>query len=112
MAYAIIFIFVGAGVAMPAINTITSNLTPRNAQGQLPGAQASMMSFTLIFSPVVMTQTLQYFTNLPATHPLQTAGAAFFLAGLICVLALIPFLIGVGVNRRAIEAALSEPAAE
>ncbi|MEL6825863.1 MAG: TCR/Tet family MFS transporter [Pseudomonadota bacterium] len=112
MAYAIIFIFVGGGVAMPAINTITSNLTPRNAQGELQGAQASMMSFTLIFSPVVMTQTLQYFTNLPATHPLQTAGAAFFLAGLICVLALIPFLIGVGVNRRAIEAALSEPAAE
>lgn len=111
MAYAVIFISAIGGVAMPAINTITSNLTPRNAQGELQGAQASMMSFTLIFSPVLMTQTLQYFATLPDTHPMQTGGAAFFLAAIITSLALIPFLIGVGINRRAIaEAAASEAA--
>ena len=111
-AYAVIAVSAVGGVAMPAINTITSTLTPRNAQGELQGAQASMMAFTLIFSPVLMTQTLQYFANLPDTNPLQTGGAAFFLAAIITSLALIPFIIGVGINRRAIQAAAaSEPSA-
>lgn len=112
MAYAVIFISAIGGVAMPAINTITSNLTPRNAQGELQGAQASMMAFTLIFSPVLMTQTLQHFATLPDDNPLQTGGAAFFLAAIITCFALIPFLIGAGINRRAIqEAAEAEAAA-
>jgi len=70
-----------------------------------------MMALTLIFSPVLMTQTLQYFATLPDSHPLQTGGAAFFLAALITALAMIPFLIGVGINRRAIRDAANEPAA-
>jgi len=111
MAYAIIFVSAIGGVAMPAINTITSTLTPRNAQGELQGAQASMMAFTLIFSPVLMAQTLQYFATLPDGNPLQTAGAAFILAAIITSLALVPFLIGAGINRRAIQAAAQEPAA-
>ncbi|MEM9571444.1 MAG: TCR/Tet family MFS transporter [Pseudomonadota bacterium] len=111
MAYAIIFVSAIGGVAMPAINTITSTLTPRNAQGELQGAQASMMAFTLIFSPVLMTQTLQYFANLPESHPLHTGGAAFFLAAIITALSMVPFVIGVGINRRAIRDAASEPAA-
>lgn len=109
MAYAVIAVSAIGGVAMPAINTITSTLTPRNAQGELQGAQASMMAFTLIFSPVLMTQTLKYFANLPDTHMLQTGGAAFFLAAIITGLALFPFLVGVGINRRAIADAASEP---
>ena len=111
MAYAVIFVSAIGGVAMPAINTITSTLTPRNAQGELQGAQASMMAFTLIFSPVLMTQTLKYFANLPDGNPFQTGGAAFLLAAIITALAFIPFLIGVGINRRAIQQATSEPAA-
>lgn len=111
MAYAVIFVSAIGGVAMPAINTITSTLTPRNAQGELQGAQASMMAFTLIFSPVLMTQTLKYFANLPDGHPFQTGGAAFLLGAIITALAFIPFLIGVGINRRAIQQAASEPAA-
>ena len=90
---------------MPAINTITSTLTPRNEQGELQGAQASMMAFTLIFSPVLMTQTLKYFANLPEANPLHTGGAAFFLAGLITALSLVPLFIGIGINRREIETA-------
>lgn len=111
MAYAVIFVSAIGGVAMPAINTITSTLTPRNAQGELQGAQASMMAFTLIFSPVLMTQTLKYFANLPDSNPFQTGGAAFLLAALITALAFLPFMIGVGINRRAIQDAASEPAA-
>ena len=110
MAYAVIFVSAIGGVAMPAINTITSTLTPRNAQGELQGAQASMMAFTLIFSPVLMTQTLQYFATLPDGHAFKTGGAAFLLAAIITGLAIIPFLIGAGINRRAIaEAASAEP---
>ena len=104
MAYAIIAVSSVGGVAMPAINTITSTLTPRNEQGELQGAQAAMMSFTLIFSPVMMTQTLKYFANLPEAHVLHTGGAAFFLAGIITALSLIPLMIGIGINRRAIVA--------
>ncbi|MCR9270565.1 MAG: TCR/Tet family MFS transporter [Hyphomonadaceae bacterium] len=102
MAYAIIAVSSVGGVAMPAINTITSTLTPRNEQGELQGAQASMMAFTLIFSPVLMTQTLKYFANLPESDPLHTGGAAFFLAGLITTLSLVPLFVGIGINRRAI----------
>lgn len=111
MAYVIIFVSAMGGVAMPAINTITSNLTPRNAQGELQGAQASMMAFTLIFSPVLMTQTLKYFANLPVEHPFHTGGAAFLLAAMITALAIVPFLIGTGINRRAIAAAAEQNAA-
>ncbi|MFN3214115.1 MAG: TCR/Tet family MFS transporter [Henriciella sp.] len=110
MAYAVIFVSAIGGVAMPAINTITSTLTPRNAQGELQGAQASMMAFTLIFSPVLMTQTLQYFATLPEAHALHTGGAAFLLAAIITGLAIIPFLIGAGINRRAIAEAAQDPA--
>ena len=67
------------------------------------------MALTLIFSPVLMTQTLKYFTNLPESHPLQTDGSAFFLAGLITTLAFVPLLVGIGINRRAIaDAAAAE----
>ncbi|MEM9055103.1 MAG: TCR/Tet family MFS transporter [Pseudomonadota bacterium] len=110
MAYTIIAVSAVGGVAMPAINTITSNLTPRNAQGELQGAQASMMALTLIFSPVLMTQTLKYFANLPDESPLHFGGAAFLLGAIITALAFIPFLIGVGINRRAIQdAEAAEP---
>ena len=113
MAYAIIFVSAIGGVAMPAINTITSTLTPRNAQGELQGAQASMIAFTLIFSPVLMTQTLKYFANLPVDHVFHTGGAAFLLAGIITAMAIAPFLVGAGINRRAIaETATEAPAAE
>lgn len=107
MAYAVIFVSAIGGVAMPAINTITSTLTPSNAQGELQGAQSSMMAFTLIFSPVLMTQTLQYFATLPDGHPFKTGGAAFLLAAVMTGLAIIPFLIGAGINRRAIAEAAS-----
>jgi len=100
MAYAVIAISAVGGVAMPAINTITSSLTPRNAQGELQGAQASMMALTLIFSPVLMTQTLKLFSADGA--PVHFPGAAFLLAAVITAVSLIPFAIGVGINRRAI----------
>lgn len=118
MTYAVTFALgMFAGIVSPAINTITSTLTPRNAQGELQGAQASIMAFTLIFSPVLLTQTLKHFST-PETAPILFPGAAFMLAGIIIALAIIPFLIGVRINRRALaeaerlkaEAAAAAPA--
>ncbi len=110
MAYAAIVITSVAGVCMPAINTITSTLTPRNAQGELQGAQSSIMAMTLIFSPVIMSQTLKHFSSDGA--PIYFPGAAFLLAGIFILAAMIPFLIGVNINREAIEAEekLKQPA--
>ena len=99
MAYTIIAVSAVGGVAMPAINTITSSLTPPNEQGELQGAQSSVMALTLLFSPILLTQTLQYFSS--DTAPVYFPGAAFLLAAIVTFIALIPFAIGVGVNRKA-----------
>jgi len=103
MAYAIVIISAVGGVASPAINTVTSSLTPRNAQGELQGAQSAVMAFTLIFSPVLLTQTLKYFSSDAA--PIYFPGAAFLLAAIITAISLIPFVIGIRVNQAAIEQA-------
>ena len=69
------------------------------------------MALTLIFSPVLMTQTLKYFSS--GSAPIYFPGAAFLLASIITLIALIPFAVGVGVNRRAIEKAeATMPSAE
>ena len=100
MAFAMIAVSAVGGVVMPAINTITANLTPMNAQGEMQGAQSSIMAFTLIFSPVLMTQAFSAYTAPGA--PVYFAGAAFVLAALIAALSMIPFLIGVRANRDAV----------
>jgi len=102
MAFALILVSAVGGVVMPAINTITSNLTPMNAQGELQGAQSSIMAFTLIFSPVLMTQTFSAYTA-PSAQ-VHFAGAAFALAAGIAALSIIPFLTGVRANREAVAA--------
>ena len=101
MAYAVIAVSALGGVAMPAINTITSTLTPRNAQGELQGAQASVMAGTLIFSPILMTSTLSAFSAREESYFITYfPGAAFLLAAIFIILAMIPFLIGVRMNRK------------
>ena len=102
----IVFSSVGS-VTMPAINTITSTLTPRDRQGELQGAQASIMALTLIFSPVLMTQTFSYFSVEGA--PIYFPGAAFVLASVITALALIPFYFGVRANRGKLTPSQAEP---
>lgn len=105
MVFPIILFSALGGVSMPAINTITSNLTPANAQGELQGAQSSLMAFTLIFSPVLMTQVFADFAAPDA--PIYFPGAAFLLAAGFTALALLPFLRGVRENRTAIAEAVA-----
>ena len=88
------------GVANPAVSTITSNLTPRDAQGELHGAVASLNALAIIISPILMTQTLHIFSaeNAPVHFP----GAAFLLAAILTALAMIPLMWGIRANRKAL----------
>ncbi len=94
--YLIIPISALAGVTSPALNAIMSAQTPKDAQGELQGAVASLQSFGLIFGPLVMTETLRTFSVEGA--PIHFPGAAFALASILVVLALIPFFAGVRAN--------------
>lgn len=101
--YAIIPIGALGGVTGPAINSLMSTLTPRNAQGELQGASASLNSLAMILGPLAMNGALFYFTRDSA--PFAFGGAAFLLAGLLTILAIVPFMRGVRENRSALPAA-------
>lgn len=81
-----------AGVLGPSMNQIMSVRTPKNAQGELQGAIASVQSLTNIFAPLALTQTFHYFTA--PTAPVWFPGAAFALASVICAISLLPLMRG------------------
>jgi DHA1 family tetracycline resistance protein-like MFS transporter len=66
--------------------------TPKNAQGELQGAIASVQSLTNIFAPLALTQTFHYFTA--STAPVWFPGAAFALASVVCAISLLPLMRG------------------
>lgn len=92
MVYFIIPFGALAGVLGPALNQIMSVRTPKNAQGELQGAIASVNSLSNIVAPLAMTQTFHYFTapGAPAFFP----GAAFALAAVFCAISLLPLMRG------------------
>ena len=84
-----------AGVLGPSMNQIMSARTPKNAQGELQGAIASVQSLSNIFAPLAMTQTFHYFTA--PSSPVFFPGAAFTLASVFCAISLIPLLHGLSI---------------
>jgi len=108
MVYMIIPIGALAGVLGPAINQIMSVRTPKNAQGELQGAIASVQSLANVFAPVVLTQTFHFFTAPGA--PVFFPGAAFALAAGMCALSLVPLLRGLARAPAALEQ--PQPASE
>jgi DHA1 family tetracycline resistance protein-like MFS transporter len=80
------------GVLGPAMNQIMSARVPKNAQGELQGAIASVQSLSQMIAPLALTQTLAYFTMPGASF--QFAGAAFALAAIVCGLSLLPLIQG------------------
>jgi DHA1 family tetracycline resistance protein-like MFS transporter len=56
---------------------------PANAQGELQGGIASLSSIANVLGPLMMTQTLAFFTSTIA--PVYFPGAAFVLAAVINV---------------------------
>lgn len=75
------------GFAGPALQGIISNQVPDNQQGELQGALTSLVSFTAIFGPPLMTNLFSYFTS--GTSPFEFPGAPFFTASILVLTALI-----------------------
>ncbi|MEM6627244.1 MAG: TCR/Tet family MFS transporter [Pseudomonadota bacterium] len=92
LAYAWTLISGFGGFTGPAFNTLISTRTPQDAQGELQGAAASIQSLAAIISPIMMTQTFYAFSGADAR--VHFPGAAFLLAGILCAVAAIPFLVG------------------
>lgn len=65
------------GIAGPALQSVISSEVPKNEQGELQGALASLVSLTAIIGPPLMTNIFYYFTHDAA--PFKFPGAPFFL---------------------------------
>lgn len=75
------------GFAGPSLQGIVSNKVPQNQQGELQGALTSLVSFTSIFGPPMMTGLFGYFTSDAA--PFQFSGAPFLMGSLLVLGALL-----------------------
>jgi DHA1 family tetracycline resistance protein-like MFS transporter len=75
------------GLAYPSMNAIMSKQIPPDQQGELAGGVASMMSLTTIIGPLMMTQILGRFSG--AGAPVYFPGAAFLLAAMLAIFALL-----------------------
>ena len=85
MLFAISVLYVSAGIAGPALQSLVSNLTPKNEQGQIQGGIASIVSLTAIIGPPLMSNLFAYFTNKDA--PYYFPGAPFIMGGLLAAIA-------------------------
>lgn len=86
MVFVVMVIGALQAVAFPALNALMTQQIPADAQGELQGGIASLMSLASVAGPLVMTQTLAYFTAPEA--PIHFPGAAFVLAAILNVVGL------------------------
>jgi DHA1 family tetracycline resistance protein-like MFS transporter len=84
MVFALTFLGAIQAVTYPALNALMSQRVPANAQGELQGGVASLGSTANVIGPLVMTQTMAYFTA--STAPVYFPGAAFVLAAAVNML--------------------------
>ena len=94
MIYPIIAVSALAGLTQPSLQGIMSRTVPANAQGELQGAIASVHGLSMMFGPVIMTQTFALFSEEGA--PVYFPGAAFLLAAALTGFALIPLFSAIG----------------
>jgi DHA1 family tetracycline resistance protein-like MFS transporter len=90
MMYAVMMVGMLQGLAFPSLNALMSQQIPRNAQGELQGAVASIFSLTTIIGPVMMTQLFGYFSS--ARAPVYFPGAAFLFADVLVVVSFVLFV--------------------
>lgn len=90
MMYAVMVVGMLQGLTFPSLNALMSQQIPKNAQGELQGAVASIFSLTTIIGPVMMTQVFGYFSS-PAA-PVYFPGAAFLCAEVLLLISLTLFL--------------------
>ena len=81
MVYPVFAISALSGLAYPALNAILSSATSAEEQGELQGALAAVTSMSEIAGPLLLTQTLGFFSS--AAAPVYFPGAAFVLAAIL-----------------------------
>lgn len=86
MVYAIIPVTAIGAITAPAIKGILSAEVPANMQGELQGVLSSLMSISVIVSPVLMTQVFALFSGDSPLYPLP--GAPFLLAAVLMLVSL------------------------
>ena len=86
MVYVAMLIWMFAGLGWPSINTLLSKQVPPTSQGELQGGMGSLGSVAAIIGPLLMSETLGYFSSPNA--PVQFIGAAFTVAGLLALCSL------------------------
>lgn len=83
MMFAFLIPYCLGGIAGPSLQSVLAGHVPGNQQGELQGALTSLMSFTTIIGPPIMTFTFRYFTsehapfNFPGIHFLIGATCMF-----------------------------------
>ena len=100
--YAIIAISSLGGLAQPALQGIMSRTMPANAQGELQGAVAAVMSISMVISPWMMTQIFAAFSDPgePVTlfgMTLLANGAPFYFPGAPFVVSAVLEVFAIGV---------------
>ncbi|HMN45904.1 MAG TPA: TCR/Tet family MFS transporter [Povalibacter sp.] len=81
MVFVVILFGALQAITYPSLNALMSRQIPADAQGELQGGLASLTSIANVAGPLLMTQTLGYFTSVNA--PAHFPGAAFVLAAAI-----------------------------
>ncbi len=77
--YALIALSSLGGLAQPALQGIMSRTMPANAQGELQGAVAAIMSVSMVISPWLMTQIFAAFSD--PGEPVMLFGITLFAEG-------------------------------
>jgi MFS transporter, DHA1 family, tetracycline resistance protein len=84
MMFAITVVYCFGSIAGPALQGIMSGTVPANEQGELQGGLTSLISVTSIIGPLLMTQTLAFFTDTKA--PVYFPGAPMILGALLMII--------------------------
>jgi MFS transporter, DHA1 family, tetracycline resistance protein len=99
MVYAAMTVGALQGLAYPSMQALLSRAAPADAQGELQGGIASLMSVSAILGPLLMTQALAHFSVRDA--PVYFPGAAFILATALGAGALLVLILVIARSRPA-----------
>lgn len=76
----------------PSIHSIMTSRIGPQSQGELQGAIASVQAIANMLSPIIMTQVYSVFSRQGA--PVRFYGAAFILAAILALIAIVPLVMG------------------
>lgn len=87
MMYPIVMFFSLSGVTIPALQSIVTQQTPANEQGELQGSLVSLASLSSVLAPLLFTFLFVKFTD--HTTPVYFPGAAYIGASAISMISLV-----------------------